>query len=195
LSHLAPDGLLTRPGGIWTREKLTYLEKYATAFMTAMAKKRWDRLIYVDLLCGPGRDLETETGEEFLGSPLIALSVKPHFSHLYLADKSEQNIRMLEKRISESDKSRVTLRVGDCNDVIDEVLAQISGRTLGLVFLDPQGFEVKFRIVIPSVRQPRWTIAGAEMIGGIFQPESRLRPDFSNELNTPGSNTKTRRFY
>lgn len=112
--------------------------------MTAMAKKKWDGLVYIDLLCGPGRDLEKETGEQFLGSPLIALSTKPPFSHLYLADKSERNIRALEKRIPDADKSRVSLTPGDCNVVVDDVLKKVSDRTLGLAFIDPEGFEVDF---------------------------------------------------
>jgi three-Cys-motif partner protein len=145
---LAADGLLARPGGIWTREKLTYLTKYATAFMVAMANKRgpgkWDRLVYLDLLCGPGRDVDTESDEEFPGSPLIALSIKPHFDHLYLSDKDSKNIKALEARVSPEDRPRITLRVGDCNAVVDDVLNSISARTLGLAFIDPTGFEVDF---------------------------------------------------
>jgi len=98
---LASDGLPIRPARIWTREKLTYLTKYATAFMVAMAKKRgpegWDRLVYLDLLCGPGRDIDTDTDEEFPGSPLIALSIKPHFDHLYLADRIQRTLRLSRK--------------------------------------------------------------------------------------------------
>lgn len=36
------------------------------------------------------------------------------------------------------------LKQGDCNMRVREVLAQLSRRTLGLAFLDPQGFEVSF---------------------------------------------------
>ncbi len=43
-----------RVSGSWTRDKLTYLERYARAFMTAMAPKRdagkWEELVYIDLL-------------------------------------------------------------------------------------------------------------------------------------------------
>lgn len=148
MKFLASDGLIARPGGIWTREKLTYLTKYATAFMVAMANKRgpekWDRLVYLDLLCGPGRDVDTESDEEFPGSPLIALSIKPHFDHLYLSDKDSKNIKALEARVSPEDRPRITLRVGDCNAIVDDVLNSISRRTLGLAFIDPTGFEVDF---------------------------------------------------
>lgn len=145
---LAHDGLPARAGGIWTREKLSYLEKYASAFMTAMSPKRsqglWERLVYLDLLAGPGRDIDAETNEEFNGSPLIALAVKPKFDHLFLADKDSKNIAALEARIPSEDRNRVTILRGDCNVLIEQVMAQISARTLGLAFVDPQGFEVHF---------------------------------------------------
>jgi hypothetical protein len=51
--------------------------------MVAMAGK-WDRLVYLDFLCGPGRDIDTDTDEEFPGSPLIALSIEPHFGSFVL---------------------------------------------------------------------------------------------------------------
>ncbi len=144
----ASDGLPARAGRVWTREKLTYLQKYASAFMTAMAPKRsagkWDRLVYVDLLAGPGRDIDPDTGKEFNGSPLIALAVKPQFDHLFLADNNSENIEALKARTSSGDQERVTITLGDCNEVVDWVMSRISGHTLGLAFIDPEGFEVKF---------------------------------------------------
>jgi three-Cys-motif partner protein len=145
---LASDGLPARPARIWTREKLRYLQKYAEAFMKAMAPKRsqgkWDRLEYVDLLSGPGLSIVRETKEEFDGSPLIALKIKPVFDHLYFADINPENIAALKKRVPARDADRVTFSVGDCNIVIDEVLKQMSSRTLALAFIDPEGFEVDF---------------------------------------------------
>jgi three-Cys-motif partner protein len=139
----ASDGLLARSGGIWTREKLTYLQNYASAFMIAMAGK-WSRLVYVDLLAGPGRDIDPQTGKEFEGSPLIALAVRPKFDHLFLSDRDADNIAALKARISGDDSVRTTITRGDCNEIVDQVVARISDRTLGLAFIDPQGFEVKF---------------------------------------------------
>jgi three-Cys-motif partner protein len=144
----ASDGFRARAGGVWTREKLAYLQKYASAFMTAMGPKRsagkWDRLVYVDLLAGPGLDIDPSTVKEFNGSPLIALAVRPKFDHLFLADKDSEHIEALKARIAPTDRSRVTITLGDCNRVVDRVIERISQRTLGLAFMDPQGFEVAF---------------------------------------------------
>jgi three-Cys-motif partner protein len=83
--------------------------------------------------------------EEFDGSALIALKVKPSFDHLYFADLSSGNIAALRKRIPTEFLSRVTILEGDCNLLIDDVLQRISNRTLALAFIDPEGFEVDFQ--------------------------------------------------
>ena len=126
------------------------MERYATAFMRAMAPKRkarkWESLVYIDLLAGPGLGIDRDTGSEFAGSPLRALKVGPPFDHLYLGDLHEANVAALRQRISSKDHSRVTLEVGDCNDLAEKVVRKFSARTLGLAFVDPQGFEATFRM-------------------------------------------------
>jgi three-Cys-motif partner protein len=141
---VASDGLRARPGRIWTIEKLTYLQNYASAFTTAMRGK-WERLVYIDLLAGPGRDIDLERNEEFDGSPLIALNIRPAFGHCFFGDKDKRNIDILKKRIAASHRARVSLEVGDCNVLVDKVVKQLSQKTLGLAFVDPEGFEVDFR--------------------------------------------------
>ncbi len=147
----ARDGLPARVYHSWTRDKLSYLEKYATAFMTAMAPKKrqgkWDQLVYMDLLAGPGLGIDADTREEFDGSPLIALHVQPAFDRLFFGDLSPKNVAALRQRIPPGDLSRVILRRGDCNVLVKEIIAQLSSRTLGLAFVDPQGFEVQFTLL------------------------------------------------
>lgn len=143
MTPVASDGLRARHGRIWTFEKLSYLEKYARAFTKAM-RGRWERLIYIDLLAGPGRDFDPETNDEFNGSPLIALYTKPPFDHLFFGDKDPENIRALKARIPDVDRKRVTIKLGDCNNLVGPIVGSLSGKTLGLAFMDPEGFEVNF---------------------------------------------------
>jgi three-Cys-motif partner protein len=116
--------------------------------MKAMAPKRaqgkWDRLEYIDLLCGPGLSVASDTKEEFDGSPLIALKVRPAFDRLHFADLNSENIAALKKRVPTNDSDRVAFNVGDCNVLIGEILKRISSRTLCVAFVDPEGFEVHF---------------------------------------------------
>lgn len=91
MDPVASDGLRARPGRIWTVEKLTYLQNYASAFTTAMRGK-WERLVYIDLLAGPGRDIDLEGNKEFDGSPLIALNIRPAFDYCFFGDKDKRNV-------------------------------------------------------------------------------------------------------
>jgi len=146
----ASDGLPARVSGPWTREKLTYVEKYASAFMKAMAPKRktgtWAELVYLDLLAGPGLGIDRDSGAEFEGSPLRALKITPEFDRLFFADLSRRNVTALRARIPAAHALRIDVRVGDCNTIARQLVTRLSSRTLGLAFVDPQGFEVTFRL-------------------------------------------------
>jgi len=151
VTRLASDGLPARVSGPWTQVKLAYVQKYASAFMVAMAPKRkqgkWDSLVYLDLLAGPGRGIDAKTRSEFDGSPLRALKIHPTLDRLYFADLDPKNIEALRRRIPEEDLKRVDLRVGDCNALAKQIVARLSRRTLGLAFVDPEGFEARFEML------------------------------------------------
>jgi three-Cys-motif partner protein len=145
---IASDGLRARIAGPRTSDKLVYIEKYGRAFMTAMAPKRgsgiWDKLVYIDLLAGPGRCISREGAKEFDGSVLRALNTTPMFDHLYFCDKNRLNIAALRKRIGQSNESRVSIFHGDCNELVSKILNGLSDKTLAIALLDPAGFEVNF---------------------------------------------------
>lgn len=141
----AADGLPARSGGPWTRQKLGYLKKYAEAFAIGMRAK-WPRLVYIDLLAGPGLNIDEATGEEFDGSPLIALKIQPRFDYLYLGDAGRAHVAALERRIAPADRVRIDLKRGDCHARVREVVEALPAGTLGLAFVDPEGFEVRFEM-------------------------------------------------
>lgn len=151
----AHDGLLARRGGFWTFEKLTYLKKYADAFMTAMRPKpQWKRLEFIDLLCGPGIDIIDGKGEH-PGSPLIALKTTPRFDKLHLGDLKLSNINALRKRIASVDEARVELRREDCHMRAETIVKEFPQYgTLALAFIDPEGFEVKFDLFRTFAARP-----------------------------------------
>lgn len=146
----AQDGLPARVSGPWTQEKLTYVEKYAAAFTKAMAPKRaqgrWSELVYLDFLAGPGRGIDRSTGTEFDGSPLRALKIRPSFDRLFLSDVNPAHVKALDRRMPPGDHARVDLRVGDCHEIAKAVVPALPHTTLGLAFVDPQGFEVTFSL-------------------------------------------------
>jgi hypothetical protein len=131
---LATDQLIARQGGSWTADKLYYLQRYATGFMTAMAPKRdgglWEALVYIDLLAGPGIDMDRNSGREFPGSPLIALRTTPPFDRIFLGDAHGETVQALQQRIPEADAARVDLKRGDCHERARSVIEDVSPRSL-----------------------------------------------------------------
>jgi three-Cys-motif partner protein len=145
-TRTAKDGQVARVGGVWTADKLYYLERYAAAFTVAMRKK-WDALVYIDLLAGPGKDIEKQSGREFNGSPLIALRTEPKFARVILGDRDKENVAALRARIAAADVARVDLQVTDCHERVREAMRGLGKRTLALAFVDPEGFEVGFDLL------------------------------------------------
>jgi three-Cys-motif partner protein len=149
-TRLAADGLRARLGGPWTADKLYYLKRYAAGFMKAMTPHRdagtWDSLVYIDLLAGPGIDMERRSGKEFPGSPLIALQTAPAFNRIFLGDLNRENVSALRQRIPPDEATRVDIDRADCHARATVVVSSLSSRTLGLAFVDPEGFEVRFEL-------------------------------------------------
>lgn len=137
------DGLPVRGSGAWAQEKLTYLGKYMSAFNQSMSDK-WQRE-YLDLLAGPGRCIEEDSGVEFDGSPLLALSCRVPFSGVTLVEGHPELAAALRTRV----QNRATVIQGDCNDpmVVDQLRARLGYGVLGLAFIDNLGLDVPLSTV------------------------------------------------
>jgi len=135
----ARDGLPARQVGIWSAEKLTVVGRYMGIMSNGM-KGKWEGLTHVELFPGPGRCMVEETGEDIPGSPLRALETKKPFDKIVCVEADPVAYEALEARVAAHLRGNtVKLILGDCNEVIDEVLAEIPERHLALVFIDPEG--------------------------------------------------------
>lgn len=146
----ADDGLPMRSSGPWAAEKLDYLKRYINIFETSM-RERWRVRNYIDLLAGPGKNLVRETGQVLLGSPLLALTTTYPFTGYYFVDFEQTNVDALQERCRASEHSdKVKVFSGDCNVVVDTVLAELrpeASRSLNLAFLDSEGLELRWDTV------------------------------------------------
>lgn len=148
-NYLEPvdDGLAMRSAGPWSKQKLDYLERYIHTFETAM-RERWEERNYIDLLAGPGKNRIRGTGQVVFGSPLLALTTRYPFTGYYFIDLDPANIEALKRRCTASGlASSVRTMMGDCNTVIDDVVAAMrltERRSLNLAFLDPEGLELQW---------------------------------------------------
>jgi spore photoproduct lyase len=139
----ASDGLPIRCVGLWARDKYFYLKRYFEIFTSAM-KDKW-KLYYIDLFAGCGKCRIRETGEEIDGSALVSLSVKYPFKKYIMVELDSEAVNALKKRVEKTPyKDQVKIIPGDCNEKINEIIAEIPERSLSLAVVDPTGLHIKF---------------------------------------------------
>jgi three-Cys-motif partner protein len=138
------QGQNVREWQYWTRNKLEILAGYLPAFNIA-AKRSAERL-YIDLMAGEPVNREKTTGEEFDGSARVALSASPPFTRLVFCEmpgKAEILRADLRQRFP---GRRFRVYPGDCNETIDQVLADLARWRWAptFVFADQQAAEIRW---------------------------------------------------
>jgi three-Cys-motif partner protein len=126
----------------WSREKHDYLSRYIEA--TANPRARFIQPIgtggaaYIDLFAGPGRARVAETGQFIDGSPLIALNhAKSPFTTVILCEQDPDSHHALEERTHAFGARVTVLPPGDCNTLIDRVVALAPQSGLNIALVDP----------------------------------------------------------
>src|SRR4051794_6382508 len=112
---LGSDGLPVRVSGQWALRKHHYLRNYCGITTKSMRSKF--RLVYLDVMCGPGRCKEDKTGEEFPGSPFVALDFD--FSSYVFIEGDAELCAALEKRLEGHPKrSRIQIFNADWTNIV-----------------------------------------------------------------------------
>lgn len=105
-------------------------------------------VVYVDLFSGPGVCEIRGTGERFPGSPLIAAQSPKPFRTILLCEKDPDLAKACDSRLASIiNRDRFAVFNGDCNEMIDQMVARIPPGALVLAFLDPTGLHLWFETV------------------------------------------------
>lgn len=142
----AADGWPARVSGEWAIEKLYYVDRYMRIFTQSMSH-HW-RLVYLDLLAGPGRCVTEDGACEFDGSPVLAVKTTPPFTTIVAVEAEPALVEGLRARLQPAAQARVL--EGDCNapGVIQQLRAEAHQTgTLTLAFLDMLGTDVTFETI------------------------------------------------
>jgi three-Cys-motif partner protein len=142
---IASDSLPARSSGAWVLDKKAIFEKYCGIFTKGVSGKWGGKLAFVDLFCGPGKNVIRGSGSEFDGSPLIALS--HNFARYVFVDTPEILTTLRARLIGHPKLDRITFVEGDCNKNIGEVLRVLPTDHLSLAFIDPTGFHIEFETI------------------------------------------------
>jgi three-Cys-motif partner protein len=133
---LASDGLPARKSGEWAKRKLHFLRNYCGITTVAMRKK-W-RLQYLDVMAGPGRCKIKETGEEFPGSPFVALDY--NFHDFFFIEEDPDLANALQQRVAKHPKAHLKRLVcGDWTKIANSGQLRFDDKTLVVAFVDPTG--------------------------------------------------------
>lgn len=161
------DGLPVRPSGDWAQDKLFYVKHYIDTFEKSMRSKQWRSRVYIDLFAGPGKCIDRDTQEYFLGSPLLALTTEYPFTDYFFVDVDNESLEALKARSKKTKvpEDRIRFWVGNANKKVYDVAQEIrkidnqyiSGvwPSLNLVFLDPNGLELEWNIVAELAQMKR----------------------------------------
>ena len=132
----AVDGLPVRISGEWAERKHHYLNNYCGITSVSMRKKF--KLVYVDVMAGPGRCKIEKTNKEFPGSPLVALN--HDFAEYIFIEESPQLADALTKRIASHPKAnKVTILSENWINVVEAGRLKFDNSTLAVTFVDPIG--------------------------------------------------------
>jgi len=153
--------------GPWARQKLDGLEAYLHAYTIALKKQSFE-LVYVDAFAGAGRsrirdawagaddeDLQllddefVRSEEQFIeGSPHRALALENPFTQYHFFDADAGRAALLEDLRAEYPARKISVQVGDANELIQKLVPRIAGRnTRGVAFLDPYGPHLDWQTV------------------------------------------------
>jgi three-Cys-motif partner protein len=158
-----PDGLPTwEEAGRWTRDKLYFWKRYidiTTKAMCGTAGRRAfpDGLIYVDLFGGAGVcTLKGRSKERFPGSVIIAAHARQPFEKIIVCEKDPSLAEACRARLAKTAVAdRCEVLIGDCNQLVAEVVRKIPERALTLAFIDPKALDAKFSTVATLSRSAR----------------------------------------
>jgi three-Cys-motif partner protein len=135
--------------GYWTEVKLSILKDYASEYAKIMKGQPAIRhFAYVDGFAGLGYHISKRSRQRIPGSPMVALNIKPPFSHYYFIDMDEsraENLRAVTKG-----RGNVTIYEGDCNRILlDEVFPQCRFEDFrrALCLLDPYELNPNWEVV------------------------------------------------
>ena len=146
---VSDDGLFCPEVGKWAEDKHGLVSFYAKLFSMGM-KDKWDKRVYIELYAGAGFAKIRDTPRVIAGSPIQALLLEHPFDKYIFCEADVRSLEALKVRVKRAAPSaNVAYILGDCNDRVDDVLAEIPAhskdhRVLSLCFVDPYDIGIKF---------------------------------------------------
>jgi three-Cys-motif partner protein len=152
---------------LWTKDKLVRLEKYLSAYTTALKKTNFI-LAYIDAFAGTGRisreiretpqnlfgfeeGLDEELKDFIDGSAKIALQTEPQFHKYIFIEKNKNRFSELQKLKEEFPTlaSKIEIVNAEANIFVQDLCKKdwIKHNRRAVMFLDPYGMQVSWKTI------------------------------------------------
>jgi three-Cys-motif partner protein len=147
--YAQPDNLPTwEEAGKWTEDKLYFWKRYIDITTKAMAGKFPGGLIYVDLFGGAGVCTLKGSKRRFPGSAIIAAHSAKPFNKIIICEENKTLAEACHNRLNKTSVANLCkVLIGDCNQLVNQVIQFIPNYALTLAFIDPKGLDAKFETV------------------------------------------------
>lgn len=132
-------------GGEWTEIKLNALQKYISAYCTALKNQNFNK-VYLDVFAGSG-SCKTRT-DIIPGSTRIALEFGSFDEYIFI-EKNQEFVKELNELIKIFPNKNIIIICGDCNDKLDNVLSKYNWySTRMLAFIDPFSTQLSYDTLV-----------------------------------------------
>jgi three-Cys-motif partner protein len=133
---IANDGQLARKSGERAKRKHHFLRNYCGITTVSMRKKF--KLIYLDVMAGPGLCKIEENGEEFSGSPLVAM--EHDFAEYIFIEEDPLLVEALKVRVARHPKAnKVKIVENNWIKIVEAGQLKFDDSSLVVAFVDPTG--------------------------------------------------------
>lgn len=138
--------------GYWTEIKLNILKEYAAVYAKILNKQQFIKhYAYIDAFAGAGHHISETTKKVVDGSPALALTVKPQFTHYHFVDNNPTRIKLLQD-LSKG-RTDVSIYEGDSNRIlINEVFPKCCYKDFrrALCLLDPYQLNPAWDVILTA---------------------------------------------
>jgi three-Cys-motif partner protein len=145
--------------GPWTEVKVQIVREYALNFQKIIQSKRSYnfRSVYMDGFAGTGILLSDTRRDVIGGTAAEVMNVQPLFDEYHFIELNPHKVKILREVLGVMDDADDLVRVhrGDCNAILlQELLPTMTYDSYrkGLLFLDPYGLHVDWKVVIAAGR-------------------------------------------
>lgn len=170
--------------GAHTLLKLSYLNYYLPIFTKIAINHKvrggFSKVIFIDAFGGSGIVKIKNTRYTVIGSSLLA-AINGSFDKIISVEIDETKANILSNRMNLLCPGKSVVIRGDVNESIDQIVStEITGKTIVLFFVDPEGMEPQFSKLKKLMDKTQYVDILMNYTWGVYRLRGRIEKKFSD---------------